>query len=75
MLLIERCPEAGLFRELSNYIFRSLYFRKYINYEGHLLFPSVQNLIKVSKTQKTIDKKVFISYITASDLVTLNYPS
>ena len=45
MLLPEGSSETGLFRLLSNHIFRSPSFGKYISHEGHLLFENVQNLI------------------------------
>ena len=38
MLTVEGCPEMGLFRYLSNLVFGSRYFRRYITYEGHLFF-------------------------------------
>ena len=36
MLLLEGSSETELFRHLSNHVFRSLYFWKYISYEGHV---------------------------------------
>ena len=33
---VEGCSETRLFTHLSNYVFRSPQFRKYISYEGHL---------------------------------------
>ena len=45
MLLKEGSSEAGLFRHLSNHVFWSVQFWKYISYEGHLSFENVQNLI------------------------------
>ena len=32
----------GLFRHLSNHVFRSCNFLKYISYDGHLFFQNVQ---------------------------------
>ena len=48
MLTIEGCSETGPFRHLSNHVFRSIYFRKYISYEAHLLFQNVQNFKYIS---------------------------
>ena len=59
MLLVEMSSETSLFRHLSNHVFRSPYFRKYISYEGQLFFHNVQNLMYISKTRKKIDEKVF----------------
>ena len=38
MFLVETFSETGLFRLLSNHMFWSPYFRKYISYQSHLLF-------------------------------------
>ena len=35
LLTVERCSETGLCRHFSNHVFRCLFFRKYISYEGH----------------------------------------
>ena len=52
MLLVEESSETGLFRYLSNHVFRSPYLGESISYEGHLFFQNLQNLIYISKTQK-----------------------
>ena len=45
MFTIEVCSETGLFKNLTNYVFRSVWFQKYITYEGHLSLQDVQNLM------------------------------
>ena len=59
MYHIAESSKTGLVRHLSNHVFRSPYFRKYISYEGQLFFHNVQNLMYISKTRKKIDEKVF----------------
>ena len=54
MLLVEESFKMGLFRHLSNHIFRSPYFEKYISYGDHLFVQNIQNLIYISKTLKKI---------------------
>ena len=54
MLLVEGCCETGPFRHLSQHLFRSPYFQKYITFEGHLFFRNVQNLIQICKMHKKI---------------------
>ena len=44
-LLLEVSSKIGIFRQLSNHIFRSPTFWKYISYECHLFFENAQNLI------------------------------
>ena len=43
MLLNEGSSTTGLFRHLSNHVFRSPSVQKYIGFEGHLLLKKVQN--------------------------------
>ena len=38
MFLVERSSESGFSRDLSNHVFRSPQFRKYVAYEGHTFF-------------------------------------
>ena len=45
MLLVERSSETGLFKLLTNPVFRSPWVRKYIHYEAGLFFESFQNWI------------------------------
>ena len=59
MLLFEGSSKTGVFRHLSNNVFRSLYLPKYMSYEDHLWFENVQNIIYMSKIQKKIERKVF----------------
>ena len=53
--------ERKFFLHLSNHVFRSLLFRKYISYDGHHFPKNNQNLIKVWKMRKKIPEKFFIS--------------
>ena len=59
MLLIESFSETGLFRHLSNHVFRSPQVQKYISYEGYLLFENVQNWISISKLRIRKLEKIF----------------
>ena len=43
-----------------------------MRYEGHLFFEYVQNLMQISKMQETIEKKLFVFEIIASESVALN---
>ena len=43
MLLVEGSSETGVFRHLSNHVFRSPYVQENIRYEGYLFFEYVQN--------------------------------
>ena len=45
MFLVEGYSETVLFRYLSNHVFQTLQFRKYISYDCHLYFEYVQNFI------------------------------
>ena len=40
MLTVEGSSKTGLLRRLSNPVFRSLWFQKYISYETHLFFSN-----------------------------------
>ena len=55
--LVQGHYETRLFRQLSNHILRSLYFPKYMSYEGRLLFENFQNFIYISKMKKNVRKK------------------
>ena len=68
MLLFEGYCEAGLFRHLSNPVFRNLQFREYISYECDLLFQNIQNLMQIWKKLE----KMLVFEIIASQLVALN---
>ena len=43
MLLLKESSENGLFRHLSNHVFRSPEVQEHISSEGHLFFENVQN--------------------------------
>ena len=60
-MVVKGSSEKGLFRHLSKHVFRSSQARKYISYEGHLLFENVQNLIQISKIEREIAEIFFIS--------------
>ena len=72
MLLVEGSSKTRLFRNLSNQLFRSPEFGKYIGYEGHLLFGNAQNLMWISKRLRKIKKKSFVSENKVSELVAIN---
>ena len=61
IFLLEGSSETELFRHLSNHLFCSPYFRKYISYEGHLLFQHIKNLIWVSRMEKKIQNNFCVS--------------
>ena len=44
LLPVEGSSETGFFRHLSNQLFPSPLFLKYIAYDGHLFYEKVQNL-------------------------------
>ena len=72
MLFVEGHSEGGFFRHLSNHLFRTLQFREYTGYEGHLFFENAKNLIQVSEMRRKIEKKFFFSEIIVSELIPLN---
>ena len=72
MFVVEATSETGLYRHLVNHLFRRRSFGNYIGYEGHLFFENVQNLMWISKMQRKIQKKSFISEIIISGFVALN---
>ena len=72
MLVVEGYCEATLLRYLSNRLFASSEFRKYIGYERQLFVENVQNLMQMSKLKKKIQKKSFSLEIIAYEIVVLN---
>ena len=62
----------GLFRHLSNHVFRSLVVQKYVSYEGHLLFENVENCILIVKMENKIQKIFLVSEIKASENIAIN---
>ena len=72
MMTVHKCSETGFFNHLNYHAFWSLYLRKHISYQAHLFFQNVQNLMKISKIQKRIQKIFLVSEITAFKLVALN---
>ena len=72
MFVVEDTSKMGFYRHSFNHVFRRRYFGKYIGYEEHLLVENVQNLIVISKMQRKIQKKSFVSQIIVSELVALN---
>ena len=72
MFLVEGTSKTVFYRHLSNRFFPRRQFGKHIGYEDHLLFENVQNLMSISKMQRKIEKKYFVSEIIISDLVALN---
>ena len=67
MLFVEVYSEAGIFRHLSNPLFR-----KYIAYDGHLFFENAQNLMFILEMPSKIEKNNFLSEIIVSELVAIN---
>ena len=59
MLPLKGSIETVLFRHISDHVFRSPYFRKYISYEGHVFWGNVQNLMHIPKMQKN-EKDLFV---------------
>ena len=72
MLPVKGSLETGLIGHISSHVFRSAEFWKEISYEGHPFFENVGNLMKISKMQEKIDKKLFVFEIIALELVALN---
>ena len=56
MLLVDGSSETGLFRHLSNHVFRIPLVQKSIGYQGHLFSQNVQNWIEISKMRQKIGK-------------------
>ena len=56
MLTVPRYCERRLFKYLTNHIFRSLYFQKYITFENHTLFQIVQHVMQIPDIQQKIKK-------------------
>ena len=78
MLLLEGSSKIGLFRHLSNHVFRSPYVQKYICYGSVFFFENVQNQIEIQKIQKKknkkkMEKKSFVCEIIASENVAINW--
>ena len=72
MLPFKGSLETGLIGHRSRHVFRSAQFWNKISYEGHPFFENVGNLMKISKMQEKIHKKVFVFETIASELVALN---
>ena len=66
IVLVEGYCKMALFRYLSKRLFGTPKFRKYISYEGQLLFENFQNLMQISKLKKKIQKNFF--YLESLDL-------
>ena len=74
MLSLEGSNETRFFRDLSNHVFQSRYFRKYISYEDLFFFQKYLEFdidFKNAKKKK-IEHKFFVFVIIASELVALN---
>ena len=72
MLSVQGSSETLLFGHLSNDVFRSPEFRKYISYKGYPFLKYLENLTYILKMPKKFQKKFFVFQIIASDLVALN---
>ena len=67
MLLVEGSSQAGFFRHLSNHLFRSRQFWKYIRYEHDQIFKIVRNLMQILEIVRKIEKIFFVSEIIVSN--------
>ena len=72
-VFFEEFSETAFYKHLSTHLFRRRCFWKYIGYEGHLFFENVQNLIEISKRERKIEIKSFVSDIIVSELLALNF--
>ena len=72
MLLVKDYSETGLFRHLSNHVFRSLQVQKYISYEGHLFFLKIFKIESKFRKSKKKLKKIFVSDIIPFENVRIN---
>ena len=72
MCVVEDTSKMGFHRHSFNHLFPRRKFEKYIGYEDHLFVENVQNLMQISKMQRIIQKKYFVSEIILSELVALN---
>ena len=57
MVALKGFSVAGIFRNLSKYVFCSPQPRKHIRYEGHLFFQNNQNLMLNSGIEQKFRKK------------------
>ena len=69
MFTVEVCSEVRQSKHLSNHIFDSLSFRKYIGYECHPFFQNVQNLMRISKIERKIEQIFLVFQIIAFDII------
>ena len=69
MLPVEGSSETRPFKHLSNHVFWSRYFRKYISYDGDVFWGTLMSYLK---TQKNINKNFFVFQICPSELVAFN---
>ena len=72
MLLVERSSETGLFRHLSNYVFRVRNFGITKALRVIFFFQNNQNVMQSLKKQEKIEKNCLFSEIISSGLVSLN---
>ena len=72
MFVVEDTSKMGFYMHSFNDVFRTRKFCKYIGYEDHLFVQNVQNFMQISKMQRIIQQKTFISEIIVSELVALN---
>ena len=72
MLFFEASSETGRFRHLSGYVFGVCNFEDTKSMRVIFFFKKFLNLMEISKMQKKIQKKRFVSEIIASGLASLN---
>ena len=55
----ERCSQIGPSRHLSNRVFHSQEYLKYLNYKAHLFFKILKNLCRFQKCNKICRKNLY----------------
>ena len=69
MLTVEQCSETTLFRHLSNHVYGSLQFRKYISYKVYYFFLKMLKILwRCQKGSKNFRKRSFVSQVIAFQL-------
>ena len=71
LLLVGGSSQTGLFRHLSNQVFKNPQVQKYMSAEGDLFFKMVKIESRFRKCKKNL-KKYFFSEIIASEDVAIN---
>ena len=61
MLIVDGCTETGLFEHLSNHVFHSVDFRKYIGCESHFFFSKCLKFISNFRNRQKDGQEGFSS--------------